>query len=261
MLDIASGLGGEDRAALGEFLLQIADDELVLGHRDSEWCAFAPMIEEDVAFASIAQDEIAHAAMCYELLQPILGQDADQLAFSRGSSEMRNAVLLERPNGDWAFSVVRHYVYDIFDELRIELMLQSGIETLRSIGDRFRREERYHLEHGRTWLHRLAEASGEARRRTEEALRQVNDECAGLCQPLAWENALVESGILPAAPSSLLEPFVERVAASLSPLDLHFTKPPLTGHVSGRTGQHSGELETLLATMGEVYLTDPKAAW
>lgn len=261
MLDIGNGLGGEDRAALGEFLLQMADDELVLGHRDSEWCAFAPMIEEDVAFASIAQDEIAHAAMFYELLQPILGQNPDQLAFARPPVGMRNAVLLERPNGDWAFSVVRHYVYDIFDDLRTGLMLASRIDILRAVGDRIRREERYHLEHGRTWLHRLAGASGEARTRTEAALQQVCAECYGLCQPLAWESALVESGILPAAPSSLLEPFVEHVTGALGPLGLYFSPPRQGGQISGRTGQHSDELQPLLATMGEVYLSDPQAAW
>lgn len=261
MADVGSGLEGEDRAALSEFLLQMADDELVLGHRDSEWCAFAPMIEEDVAFASIAQDEIAHAALFYELVGPLLGQSADRLAFGRKPSEMRNAVLLERPNGDWAYSIVRHYFYDCFDHLRTGLMLGSRIQVLSSVAERARREEQYHLEHGRTWLLRLGEASGEPRRRLEEALGQVAGELSGLWQPIAWEHALVASRILSAAPSSLQAQYLEEIAATLRPLGLRLPEAPAAAQISGRTGQHSAEFGALLGTMGEVYLSDPQATW
>lgn len=261
MPDIADGLAGETRAALAEFLLQLADDEIVLGHRDSEWCAFAPVIEEDVAFASIAQDEIAHAAIFYDMLAPLLGRDADALAFARPAAERRNAVLVERPNGDWAYSIVRHYLYDLFDDLRTQLLLGSGIPLLRSVGERVRREEHYHLEHGRTWLGHLAAHAGAARDRVEAAVRAAGAECHCLCQPLAWEQTLVESAVLPAAPSSLWPAYRERMGDVLRPYGLAIPDPPVRGQLAGRVGQHSPELAPLLATMGEVYLSDPEAAW
>src|SRR5437588_5656396 len=98
------------RAALVAYLLAWADDELILGHRDSEWTGFAPQVEEDVAFSSIAQDEIGHAVLYYGLLAGLTGQSADQLALFRPVDAYRHAELVERPNGDWADTIARHYL-------------------------------------------------------------------------------------------------------------------------------------------------------
>src|SRR5579859_4124994 len=106
----APPLSSSTRMALVDYLLAWADDELVLGHRDSEWTGFAPMIEEDVAFSSIAQDEIGHAALLYRLSADLSDppDDPDHLALRRPAPEYRHAALLERPNGDWAFTIARH---------------------------------------------------------------------------------------------------------------------------------------------------------
>ncbi len=261
-MPIGHELSGEGRAALGEYLLLMADDELVLGHRDSEWCAFAPLIEEDIAFASIAQDEISHAALWYELIESMRGLSRDQLAFGRRESEMRNATLLERENGDWAFTVVRHYVYDIADDLRTEQLLHANEPLLRSVAQRIRREERYHLEHGAMWLGRLAHGGAEAHRRTQHAVDRVLAESRGLFHPLAWEQVLVKEGVLPDRPSRLLRAFVERVHAALGEHGLQI--PPLAEKREsrcGRIGHHGPELASLLQTMGEVWRSDPAATW
>src|SRR5204863_493549 len=102
----------ESRLAL---LLALADDELVLGHRHAEWTGWAPHIEEDLAFSSIAQDEMAHARLLYELAGGLTGRDVDALALGRSANEYRNAVLCERPNGDWGFTIARQYLYDTAD--------------------------------------------------------------------------------------------------------------------------------------------------
>jgi len=256
---IGSGLDGGLRAVLREYVLTLADDELVLGHRDSEWCAFAPLIEEDVAFASIAQDEIAHAQMLYGLLPDPSGRGVDALAFGREPRAMRNAVLLERPNGDWAYSIVRHYVYDIADDLRTADLLRSGEPLLRTAAERMRREERYHLEHGATWLRALAGGGPDALRRLQAAVDAVARDSFDLFRPLAWEGALVQVGILPQAPSQHWESFAAAVQAAIAPLGLRFTPERPAPH--GREGEHTADLAELLATMGEVRHSDPQANW
>lgn len=121
------------RAALVDFLYQLADDELCLGHRDSEWLGLAPDIEEDVAFSSVAQDEVGHATYCFSLLHDLGEEDPDRIAFAREVKRWRNAVLLERPNGDWAYSIARHFLYDVFDDIRLEALTKSSYRPLRKV--------------------------------------------------------------------------------------------------------------------------------
>ncbi len=258
-MEIGRDLDASLRAVLREYVLTLADDELVLGHRDSEWCAFAPLIEEDVAFASIAQDELAHAQMLYGIVSDLGGQVPDVLAFGREPGRMRNAVLLERANGDWAYSVARHFVYDLADDLRTAQLTVSSEVPLRALAERIRREERYHLEHGRTWIHALAGGGREAAMRLQRALDRVAADSFDLFRPLAWEGALVRAGILPEEPSRLWSRFVLQVQEAVAPYGLAFT--PGREAPRGRAGEHTRELRELLATMGEVWLSDPKAVW
>src|SRR5512140_691569 len=115
----ASALDPELRAALTELLLTLADDEFVIGFRDSEWTGIAPMLEEDVAFSSLEQDEIGHARLLYQPRVALTGEDPDRLAFHRQPSEYRHARLLDHPRNDWAFTVVRRWLYDTADAFRL----------------------------------------------------------------------------------------------------------------------------------------------
>src|SRR5437016_123816 len=107
-------------------LLALADDELILGHLHAEWTGWAPHIEEDLAFSSIAQDEMAHARLLYELMGKDDGRNVDDLAFGRDPKEYRHAVLCERPNRDWGFSIARQYLYDTADAIRLEVLGDSS---------------------------------------------------------------------------------------------------------------------------------------
>ncbi len=107
--------------ALCRRLLMMADDELILGHRNSEWAGHAPILEEDIAFANIAQDEMGHAAIWYRILSDITGDSADKLVFFRDATEYRNCQLVELPKGDWARTIVRQYLFDSFELVRSSL--------------------------------------------------------------------------------------------------------------------------------------------
>src|SRR3989475_3078198 len=138
-------------------LLAVGDDELVIGHRHSEWTGWAPHIEEDLAFSSIAQDEMAHARLLYGLAGPMMGRSEDELALGRGPEAYRHAVLCERPNGDWGYSLARQYLYDTADAVRLEALVGSSWSELADRGKVIQLEEKYHLDHARVWFARMAE--------------------------------------------------------------------------------------------------------
>src|SRR5207247_3946154 len=148
-------------------LIEIADDELILGWRDSEWTGIAPSLEEDVAFSSIAQNEIGHARALYELAARDLGTAADELAFDRDPSEYRCAPLVEHRRLDWAHTIARHWLYETADELRLAALKESDDPEVAGLAAKMDREEVYHRLHAQMWTDRL---------RNEPRFREAVDE-------------------------------------------------------------------------------------
>jgi ring-1,2-phenylacetyl-CoA epoxidase subunit PaaC len=143
-------------SAAVETVLAFADDELVLGWRDSEWTGVAPFLEEDVAFSSIAQGEIGHARALYELAAGVLGGDADALAFDREPAEYRCAPFVELPlAGDWAATIARHWLYETADAIRLAALTDSDWPQLAGLAAKMEREEAYHRMHARMWMEKL----------------------------------------------------------------------------------------------------------
>jgi ring-1,2-phenylacetyl-CoA epoxidase subunit PaaC len=135
-------------------LLGIADDELFLGWRESEWTGIAPMLEEDVAFSSIAQNEIGHARALYQL---VVGEDgdADALAFDRSLEEYRCAPLVELRLLDWAHTIARRWLYEVADEIRIAALKDDSDPAVAGLAAKIDREEAYHRMHAEMWHERL----------------------------------------------------------------------------------------------------------
>jgi ring-1,2-phenylacetyl-CoA epoxidase subunit PaaC len=136
---------------VNERLLELADDELIIGWRDSEWTGIAPMLEEDVAFSSIAQNEIGHARAVYELLS----DDADALAFDRPLDEYRCAPFVELRLLDWAHTIARRWLYEVADEIRIAAMMEDDDPAVAGLAAKINREEAYHRMHAEMWRERL----------------------------------------------------------------------------------------------------------
>ncbi len=142
-------------SARAQRLLELADDELIVGWRDSEWTGIAPTLEEDVAFSSIAQNEIGHARAFYELAAAELGTDADALAFDRDPSDYRCAPLVELHLMEWAHTIARRYLYEEADRVRIEALKESDDADLAALAAKIDREEVYHRMHAELWAARL----------------------------------------------------------------------------------------------------------
>lgn len=267
----------------------LADDELILGHRHSEWTGYAPHIEEDVAFSSIAQDEIGHAANLYELVADVTGDDADRLALGREPDEYRNAILCERTNRDWAYTLARHWLYDTADAIRLEALQDTAHDGLAALVTKIRREERYHVLHADMWMRRVAQGPVEGRTNLLHAMSEAFDEAIGLFEPFEREEEAVKEGWLPVPSSELRQRFLARTTNVLDELgmpseigtlpeetaefvasssgDLIATEEqdtensPHGAGLGGRRGHHSPEFEDLWTVMTVTYRGDPGASW
>jgi ring-1,2-phenylacetyl-CoA epoxidase subunit PaaC len=248
------------RDVLAAFLLSVADDELVIGHRHSEWTGFAPDLESDVALSSIAQEEMGHARLFYEQACQLLGGEPDRVAFDRGPDGFRNAVLVERPNGDWGFSIVRLFLYDRADAVRLEALATGSIRPLADLAATLRREERYHLMYGEQWLRRLA-GTDFGRGHVQAAFERAWPEAAGLLETVAGYDALAASGVVPAAGSELVTRWRQAVVPLLEEMGLTLVNPAPDAGAGGRSGRHSDDLRLLLDEMTSVWRSEPGAKW
>ena len=275
--------------SLVSMLTALADDELVIGHRHSEWTGFAPHIEEDVAFSSIAQDEIGHAAAYYSVIASVTGDDPDRLALGRDKGDYRNAILCERDNGDWAFSLARHWLYDHADAIRLETLAETSHEELAALVNKMRREERYHLIHADHWIKRIAHGPAEGRSKLVAAIADVFDDAMGLFEPFELEDDAVKQGWLPTPSGELRQRFVDRIEKSLDEFGLstHMTSradssaefvasssgdliaregngdatPPAHDGLGGRSGRRSSEFDSLWEDLTSTYRAHPGAKW
>ncbi|MDQ3709080.1 MAG: phenylacetate-CoA oxygenase subunit PaaC [Actinomycetota bacterium] len=245
-----------------ELLLALADDELIIGHRHSHWTGVAPHIEEDLAFSSISQDEIGHAVVWYRLAAEVAGEQgvrdlatrapaggdhADALGLGREANGYRNAVLVERPNGDWGYSLARHYLYDVAEDVRLTTLAGSSWRAAADATGALRREERYHLLHARTWLDRLANGPLDARIHLADGLVAALAEAPGLFEPLPGEAELVADGVLPDDHATQQQRWLEAVTADLEAVGMD--------HVLGGDPHH-GEGEFLATASGELVARD-----
>ncbi|WP_376792409.1 1,2-phenylacetyl-CoA epoxidase subunit PaaC [Thermoflexus sp.] len=246
------------REALGSLLLAMADDEVLLGHRDAEWVGHAPILEADIAMASIAQDEIGHAILWYSLLHELGWPDPDRMAYFRDPPEFRNATLVELPRGDWAFTVVRQFLFDYAEKVRLEALMASAYRPLAEAAAKVRREETYHLMHSRAWVVRLGDATEESHRRMQAALDLAWPHALGLFEPAPGEDLRVAEGIQPpeaelrARWEAEVRPILE--AASLVVPEAE----PIDG---GRKGQHTAHLAALLADFQMVARSGVGETW
>jgi len=245
--------------ALEALLCSMADDEFVIGSSDSEWTGIAPVLEEDVAMSSLAQDEIGHAAALYGLLAGLTGRDADALAYDRPPDDYRHARLLDHGRGDWAMTIARRYLYETADAVRLDALVGGSWSPLADLVGKLRREERYHRMHVEAWLERLAGAGGESRDRLETALRSLAPDAATVFTPLPDEPELVRAGVLEAPMPALEGRWRETVEPVLRALDLPAPAPG-AAPPDGREG-HGEAFRWLWGEFTSVRAADPGATW
>ena len=248
---------------LTDLLLAVADDKLMLGHRNSDWTGLGPILEEDIAFSSMAQDEIAHAQALYEIVSPFVAKTPDQLAYGRSPEEYRCAQIVEIPDEfDWAVAIARQFFCDHFDYLRLGRLAQSSYKPLADLAKRLVAEERVHVEHVDAWIVRLGRGGDESKQRLQAALDQLSPMAPMLFEPVDQEAELIGAGLYPQAEKDMFQAWrdVLQHVAHEGGLSLELS-PPTEGVPGGRRGHHSEYLKPLLDEMCEVYRLEPDAAW
>ena len=221
------------------YTLRRADDALVLGHRLSEWCGHAPILEEDIALANIALDLIGQANLFYSLVG-----DPDQLAYFRDAIEYRNALIVELPKGDFAFTIVRQFLFSVAALSQLESLATHSNTELAGIAAKAAKETRYHVRHATDWVLKLGDGTEESHRRAQDALNGL------------WRytgELLLTEGADAAAWRKTVADVIQRATLTL----------PEDGYMQrgGRDGRHTEHLGHLLSEMQILQRSHPGAKW
>jgi ring-1,2-phenylacetyl-CoA epoxidase subunit PaaC len=255
-------VGTTDNAALKDLLFRIADDELVIAHRNSEWTGLGPLLEEDIAFSSIAQDKLGHAQALYNILHTLGEPEPDTIAFTRNESQFRCCQLVEYPIGEYDFSLVRHFLFDTAEMLRYDFLERSSCTPVAKLAAKIKGEIKYHVFHANTWIVQLgAQGNDESHARMQSALNEVFPLALGMFEPSDYEEALVAEAIFPGE-AALRSKWLETITPVLERAHLTLPDPAqLTPAYGGRKGYHTEYLQPMLDEMTEVFRIDPSAEW
>ena len=254
-------LNGELRNALFDYLIRIGDDKLIIGHRLSEWCGHAPILEEDIALANIALDSIGQSSAIYKLASEIemKNRTEDDFAFFRNEYQFKNLLLVEQPNIDFAQTIIRQLFFTAFEYNYYTLLKNSRLESLAGIASRSLNEVTYHLRHVRQWTLHLGDGTEESHFRTQNAVNNLwrfteemftkND----LDENLIAEQIVFDNKLLKPDWYNIIEKTLKEATLEI-PQNVFM----ITG---GREGRHSEYLGHLLAEMQIVARSFPGATW
>jgi ring-1,2-phenylacetyl-CoA epoxidase subunit PaaC len=243
------------------YALRRADDALILGHRLSEWCGHAPMLEEDMALANIGLDLLGQARELYAYAAKVEGKgnDEDRFAYLRDVRQYRNLLLLEQPNGDFARTITRQFFYSAFADVFWRAMIKSKDATLAAIAAKSEKESAYHLRHSSEWMVRLGDGTDESHRRAQVAVDDLWAFTGEMFVADDSERGLIESKVA-IDPATLRPKWLQTVANGLTEATL--VQP--TGEwmqQGGRHGRHSEHLGHLLSELQSMQRSFPGATW
>ncbi len=243
------------------YTLRLADTALVLGHRLSEWCGHAPVLEEELALANMGLDLIGQARSLYSYAGEVegRGRGEDALAYLRDTGDYRNILLVEQPNGDFALTMVRQLFYAAFAHPFFETMAQSRDATLAAIAAKSARELAYHVRHAGEWVIRLGDGTEESHRRAQDAVDELWPYTGEMFETDEIDRALIATGV--AVDPAPIRPTWERTVTDI--LAEAVLTAPRRGWMQsgGRSGRHSEHLGHLLAELQFMQRAYPGATW
>ncbi|MBI5322802.1 1,2-phenylacetyl-CoA epoxidase subunit PaaC [Bradyrhizobium sp.] len=243
------------------YTLRRADDALILGHRLSEWCGHAPMLEEDMALANMALDLLGQARELYSHAAKVEGRDNDEdkLAYLRDVRQYRNLLLVEQPNGDFARTMVRQFFYAAFADLYWRAMMKSKDATLAAIAAKSEKESAYHLRHSCEWLVRLGDGTEESHGRAQEAIEHLWAYTGEMFEVDDTERGLIDAGIA-VDPAGLKAQWLKIVGGVIAEATLELPSNDWMQQ-GGRIGRHSEHLGHLLSELQSLQRSFPGATW
>jgi ring-1,2-phenylacetyl-CoA epoxidase subunit PaaC len=250
-----------DSALLVQYLLRLGDDRLVLGHRLSEWCGHAPILEEDIALANIALDLIGQATLLLGLAgeTEAAGRDADALAYLREAIDYRNVLMVEMPKGDFAYTIVRQFLFSAAAAYQLDGLTRSTNQALAGIAAKALKETRYHVRHAGEWVIKLGDGTEESHQRAQDALDALWRFTGEMFLVDDVDRALIAAGVVPDM-AALEARWQAQVADVVGRATLTM---PESGymHRGGRIGRHTEHLGHLLGEMQILQRSYPGAQW
>jgi ring-1,2-phenylacetyl-CoA epoxidase subunit PaaC len=243
------------------YTLRRADDALILGHRLSEWCGHAPILEEDMALSNIALDLLGQARELYSYAAKVEGKDNDEdkFAYLRDVRQYRNLLLLEQPNGDFARTMARQFFYSAFADLYWRAMIKSSDATLAAVAAKSEKESAYHLRHSSEWIIRLGDGTEESHARAQTAIDDLWAFTGEMFEVDSSERALIDAGIA-VDPASLRPQWLKTVSDIVNEATLALPRGDWMQQ-GGRSGRHSEHLGHLLSELQSMQRTFPGATW
>ncbi|MEA2821644.1 MAG: ring,2-phenylacetyl-CoA epoxidase subunit PaaC [Bradyrhizobium sp.] len=243
------------------YALRRADDALILGHRLSEWCGHAPMMEEDMALANMGLDLLGQARELYSYAAKVEGKgnDEDKFAYLRDVRQYRNLLLLEQPNRDFARTITRQFFYAAFADLYWRAMMKSRDATLAAIAAKSEKESAYHVRHSSEWVIRLGDGTEESHRRAQTAVDDLGAYTGEMFEADDGERGLIDAGIA-VDPAALRPRWMETVSNVLREATLVLPKSDWMQQ-GGRSGRHSEHRGPLLSELQSMQRTFPGVTW
>jgi len=247
--------------SLFEYLLRLGDDSLILGHRLSEWCGHGPILEEDIAMTNIALDFVGQTTTILELAGEVegKGRSNDELAFLRFDKDYRNLLLVEQPNTDFGFTMMRQFLFDAYRKPLFEALTKSTNIQLAAIAEKSLKETKYHLRHSSEWVIRLGDGTEESHERIQESLNTLWRYTGELFFNDAVDAELTASGVLPDM-SGLETQWKKTVEEVFAMATLEIPESPWKFE-GGRIGKHSEHLGYILAELQYMQRAYPNMEW
>lgn len=241
-----------------DHILHLADNALILGHRNSEWCGHGPVLEQDIAITNISLDLIGQARNFYQYAAMLKadGSTEDTLAYLRDAHEFKNCLLVELPKGDWAITILRQFLFSNYQYLLYQQLQNNKDEQIAAIAAKALKEVTYHLRWSSEWVIRLGDGTEESRARILEAMDELWPYTDELFQPALYEK---ETGI---DLSSLKNKWMEKVTAIFEEATLPSPSGEGLGvRPFGKQGEHSEHLDNILAELQHLQRAYPNSEW
>jgi ring-1,2-phenylacetyl-CoA epoxidase subunit PaaC len=244
-----------------DYILHLADNALILGHRNSEWCGHGPILEQDIAIANISLDLIGQARNFYQYAASLKKDNTteDTFAYFRDSKEFKNVLLIELPKGDWAQTILRQFFFSAYQHLLFEKLRESKDEQIAAIATKSLKEITYHLRWSSEWVIRLGDGTGESHDRMTKAIDLLWNYTDEMFLPAAYELQMLYNSVGTDV-TLLKENWLPKVKEVFDEATLTVPATSLI-YTGGKEGKHTQHLEDILKELQSVSRAHPTATW
>lgn len=253
-----------------DYTIHLADDSLILGHRNSEWCGHGPVLEQDIAITNIALDLIGQARNFYQYAAQIINETSsggvkgeaaseDTLAYLRDHHEFKNCLLSEQPNGDWAKTILRQFMFSAYQYLLYEELQKSKDLQIAAIAEKSLKEVTYHLRWASEWVIRLGDGTEESHQRMLKAIDELWPYCGELFETTNYEQRVAKEGV-GVDPSSLKSKWEEKAKKAFDDATLPYPNK-VSLKTAGKQGEHTEHLSNILADLQFMQRAYPNSEW